>query len=123
MTDRARVVRRWLLGYVAVLLGTLPAALWCWNRWLQHSLGRFVTVEAIHVMQYAVLGWLASAYGQVARLSGHGRRTFIVGVAMVGLLDELIQSVLPGRLFQWSDVMLNGLGMLLGAGLQRGIRL
>ena len=35
-------------------------------------------------------------------------------VGIVGLLDELLQALLPHRFFEWSDVVLNWAGGLLG---------
>jgi hypothetical protein len=97
-------MRKWLIGYIVALFAALPIALPCWNNWLLPSLGRFVTVEQIHLLQYTGLGWLA----------GLSTQTPLILVGIVGLLEEMVQSFLPQRFFQWSDVGLNWGGGLLG---------
>ena len=114
MTVHQRVLRRWLVGYVAILLGTLPIALLCWNGFLRDSIGRFVTIEQIHLGEYAGLGWFAARY---AGADVRPRRAFGIFaglVAAVGVADELIQGMLPQRVFEWSDIGLNVLGGVLG---------
>lgn len=110
---RRRIARRWLTGYLIVLFGTVPIAVPWWNGFLQSWVGRFLTVEAAHVVQYAGLGWVGAVY---ARTITTLRRRWGLAVllAMAGLLDEMVQGWLPQRVFQWSDVGLNGLGLLLG---------
>ena len=49
--------RRWLIAYVAGLFLTSALALPCWNAFLRDSLGRFITAEQIHVIEYGGLGW------------------------------------------------------------------
>ncbi|MBI3083822.1 MAG: VanZ family protein, partial [Candidatus Omnitrophica bacterium] len=111
-----RVIRRWLAGYVVALLGIVPIALPCWER-LRDTLGRFVTVEAFHVVEYSGLGWLAVSYARAAQTPPRALALLIALIAGVGLLDEAMQVWLPARVFEWSDVFLNWGGSLLGAAL------
>ena len=103
---------RWLIAYVAGLLLVSAVGLPVWNAFLGDSLGRFLTVEQIHLVEYAGLGAVAALFLQrtarpwrvVPRLAGI--------VAAVGLADEILQFFLPQRFFQWSDVFLNWAGGL-----------
>lgn len=116
-----RILKRWLIGYLLVLFGTLPLALPCWNRWLVNRIGRVVTIEQVHVAQYLLLGWLAALYVEATSASRRIRPwlavLLLVGIA--GLLDELVQGRLPQRVFDWADVFLDWssgvLGIFLGA--------
>jgi hypothetical protein len=63
--------------------------------------------ERIHVLEYALLGWL------IFRDSSHLLFSFLFIMA-VGFLDEGFQYILPYRYFQLWDVFLNGCGGLLG---------
>ena len=125
MTQRQRRLRWWVGGYVAALFGLLPAALPCWNGWARDVLGRFVTIEMIHVGQYLGLGWLAASYawaGEDPFRTWTGLGPLVAGV---GLVDEIVQGYLPQRVFQWSDVLFNWMGIALGvagAGALRGLR-
>jgi VanZ family protein len=116
MPRRQRARRRWLIGYVIALFGTLPLALPCWNGLLRASVGRIITVEAIHVIEYVGLGWLAGRYARDAE-PPRPRLMIVALVAGIGLLDEILQGYLPQRVFQWSDVALNWVGGLLGLAL------
>lgn len=114
------MIRRWFIGYSILLFGSLPLALPLWNAYLRDSLGRLVTAEQLHVVQYAGLGWLAAWSARAGR-AGRGRLAW-VWVAGIGLMEELCQSLVPGRFFQWSDVGLNWLGGLLGWSTGRSLR-
>lgn len=115
MPHRQQVIRRWLIGYVALLFAMLPLALPCWNAFLRDSVGRFITIGQIHLLQYAGLGALAAGYvlasRQWARALG-GMALLLIGC---GLLDEVVQRWLPQRVFDWTDVFLNWAGGFLGA--------
>lgn len=102
-----------MLGYVAVLLGTLPLALPCWNLWLADSLGRWVTIQQIHLAEYAGLGIFAAAYARAGCRPWRTRALLMGVLAAVGTTDELLQGMLPQRFFEWSDVGMNLVG---GAG-------
>ena len=110
-----QAIRRWLIGYVVALFGSLPFALPCWNGFLRDRIGRFVTIEQIHLLQYFVLGALAGGEVLVAEDRRRTRRRLTLIVAGVGLLDEVVQGWLPGRVFQWTDVLLNWAGGLGGS--------
>jgi VanZ family protein len=114
MGSPPRVLRRWLAGYVVVLLGSLPFALTVWTRWLRDTVGRLVSLEAIHVIQYVGLGWLGMWYGSsgLARRARVGLWALLLGI---GWIDEGIQGQLPQRVFEWSDVGWNWVGLALGA--------
>jgi len=95
------------------MFGALPLALPCWNDFLRDSVGRVLTVEAIHVVQYGGLGWVGAVYART--ISTVPWRWALVGLlAASGWLDEVVQGRLPQRVFQWSDVGLNWLGLLIG---------
>lgn len=105
---------RWLIGYIAVLFGSLPMAWPCWNWGLRDAIGRFVTPESFHVIEYSALGWLAAWYARAAGQTRWAVTTLTGIMAGVGLLDEVVQGWLPQRAFQWSDVFLNWMGCLVG---------
>ena len=71
----------------------------------------------IHFLLYGVLGFLTGR-----ALSGDGpftTRLFLVGLVLCtlfGFLDELYQISVPGRAFEWIDVLANGLGSAVGLG-------
>ena len=111
--ERAKRVRRWLVGYAVLLIATLPLGLPCWNLFLRDSIGRVLSVEALHVMEYVGFGLLAGAYMRTLKAPGRARWV-MAGALFVGLLDETVQRALPGRLFQWSDVGWNALGIVIG---------
>ena len=97
-------------------MATLPAALPCWNAFLKDTLGRVLSIQALHVVEYLGLGLLGAWY---RRASEQPRRALIVVLVLVlavGLADELAQSLLPQRLFEWSDVWLNWCGGVGGVG-------
>lgn len=114
MSPGQRVRGRWLAGYVLVLLGTLPIAQPIWTGWLRERIGRFVSLEAIHVVQYVGAGWLGAWYS--ASGLSRGQRIRLWG-SLVGLgwVDEAIQGWLPQRFFEWSDVGWNWVGLAVGA--------
>ena len=78
---------------------------------MRDTLGRWVMVEQIPLVQYAELGYRAERYRSHWTLLGLAR--------IVGLCDEVAQGHLPQRTFEWSDVWLNGLGSLGGFMLYR----
>ena len=106
--------RRWLIAYVAGLFLTSAAAFPCWNAFLRDSLGRFITAEQLHVIEYAGLGGVAAWYLQATVRPWRTLIGLVGLVGIVGLLDERLQALLPNRFFEWSDVVLNWVGSLLG---------
>ena len=68
-------------------------------------------IGRVHLPEYGLLAILA------AWAAGGGIRAAIGGgmaAAGVGFLDELVQLVTPGRVFDWWDVALNVAAALLG---------
>jgi hypothetical protein len=70
--------------------------------------------ERVHFLEYAVLGVMLYF---ALREKIKGRKVFI-GIALIvffiGLGDELIQGILPNRFYQFTDVLLNFFGGILG---------
>ena len=89
-------------------------ALPCWQGFLRDSLGRFISIQQIHVGEYLGLGVVAALYLQAAGRPRRMRIGLVGLVAAVGFMDELMQLVLPQRVFDWSDVRLNWAGSLAG---------
>ncbi len=115
-TEHRRLAKGCLVGYVVLLLATLPIALPLWNNWLKERIGPAVSIEQIHLIQYCLLGGLICFYA-VTGPNPRKTLTRLLGVAAgVGLADECIQGLLPGRFFQWMDVALNWGGILISAG-------
>lgn len=85
----------WLTGVAALLL------------FLTHRLRSASPEEAIHYLQYGFLGLL------IYRVLAHRIRDYGIYVAatiiggMVGMIDETIQWLTPGRVFGLSDIWLN----------------
>lgn len=105
---------RWCVaGYILLLFATLPAAWPVWTGFLRDRIGRFVTIEEFHILEYAALGVLT---GWAFRA---GRPFPLAIILLVGWAEEAVQGFLPQRFFQWSDVALNWVGALLGLFLQR----
>ena len=104
----------WVITYSAGLFAASIVALPCWNAFLRDSVGRFLTVEQIHVVEYAGLGGVAAFTCRRATRSWRRIIGLVVLVAAVGFLDEALQVFLPHRYFQWSDVLLNWLGLVVG---------
>ncbi len=104
----------WLVASILGVLLTSAIALPMWNAGLRDTLGRVLTIEQIHLIEYAGLGCVAAfgVHRQASLRWSWG--LLIVIVAGVGLADELLQIILPNRVFQWSDVWLNWAGGLLG---------
>ena len=105
----------WVIAYSAALFLASAVALPCWNAFLRDSIGRVLTIEQLHVIEYAGLGGLAAFAGRAGAWSW--RRFVALGMALaaVGFLDEALQVLLPQRYFQWSDVFLNWTGIAGGA--------
>jgi glycopeptide antibiotics resistance protein len=70
--------------------------------------------ERVHFLEYAVLGIMLYF---ALREKIKGRKVFI-GIAFIvffiGFGDEIIQGILPNRVYQFSDVVLNFCGGILG---------
>ncbi len=73
--------------------------------------------ERMHLLQYAVLGYLISwAFQTTGALVTRIAWVICLG-ALIGLGDEAIQWVLPSRVFDWWDVGYNVTGITFGAAL------
>ncbi len=72
-------------------------------------------LERVHLPEYALAAWLAwralDAHG-VGRVRAYVGATVIA--AALGLGDELLQAITPGRVYDLRDVMANALGATLG---------
>ena len=84
--------------------------------------------ELTHLPEYAILGLLMvrAIKGDTAPLKERdGANSLYLRSAgftcAIGTMDELYQGLLPGRYFTWYDIMLNGLGALLGLTIFWGI--
>ena len=71
--------------------------------------------ERIHVIEYGILGWLASR-DFINRKDGIRGflKACLFGLA-IGVLDEMAQWILPYRVFDMRDIAFNGSGVLWGA--------
>jgi hypothetical protein len=72
-------------------------------------------LERAHLPEYGIAAWLAwrAARPAVATNGAAYAIAFVVAAA-IGLGEELLQSVTPGRYFAWHDVGVNALGAALG---------
>ena len=86
------------------------AALWlaCWAAW---RLLASSPIGRIHLPEYGLLAVLAgwAVGGRILAAIGSG-----IAAASVGFLDELVQLVTPGRVFDWWDVAINVAAAILG---------
>jgi hypothetical protein len=105
---------------VGFLAGTLPIAGWLWQTALGASMGRYVTIQQIHLGEYFVLGWLSAWYAQVDPRSPALMRRMAWLVIAISLVDECVQGLLPQRVFEWSDVSLNIAGGMAGMAIAAG---
>jgi hypothetical protein len=76
-------------------------------------LGLSIPEERVHFLEYGLLAVLARH-----ALSGHmgPRRQYFLALTITtaaGLVDELLQGVIPDRVFDWRDVAINGVAALL----------
>lgn len=55
-------------------------------------------IERIHFVEYGILGWISW------RAFGKGAFIYVISI---GILDELIQGVLPNRVFDFRDICMN----------------
>ncbi len=111
---RQQTRRRWLIAYAAGLFLISAVGLPVWNAFLDDSLGRVLTIEQIHLVEYAGLGAVAALFLRTTARPWRVCLRLAGIVAAVGLADEILQFVLPQRFFQWSDVFLNWIGGLVG---------
>lgn len=70
--------------------------------------------EKIHIIQYAPLAYLIF---RAAKEDMPAQQAYIVAfilTSVLGLLDEQLQAITPGRFFGWLDVVLNSIGAAVG---------
>lgn len=107
----ALLVRRLLNARAAfpwphLALAALGLAAWAaWRLLASSPIGR------VHLPEYGLLAILAgwAAGGGIHAAVGSG-----IAAAGIGFLDELVQLVTPGRVFDWWDVALNVAAAILG---------
>ena len=102
---RGRLALRPLAAVALASVGLVFAAL----AWSLHESPE----ESIHCLQYGVLGWLLL---RAVRLEYHGLAAHwaaaMIGIAL-GIADELIQWLVPERYFDFRDLGINALSVLL----------
>jgi len=69
-----------------------------------------IAEEKIHLLEFAVLGWLALKDALTVHKRFKGVILALVFTLIIGVLDEAFQAVLPYRYFQSWDILLNSLG-------------
>lgn len=65
--------------------------------------------EALHLLEYGGLGYLTMRAATLHSRSARSSLLCFLFVLCVGSLDEAIQFVLPNRIFQVKDILLNGM--------------
>ena len=73
-----------------------------------------IAEEKIHLLEFAVLGWLALRDSFFIGKRFKGFILALVFTLTIGILDEGFQAILPYRYFQSWDILLNNLGGLWG---------
>jgi hypothetical protein len=114
-------------GLLALLLGRLLLAGRCSRRarWTLPAAGlagagvlwwlRGNPVEQVHLLEYGLLGFLGLRAARDGGFPARWRLSFWgAAVPLAGLADELIQGLLPNRVFDWRDVAVNAVSGLLG---------
>lgn len=72
-------------------------------------------LERVHLPEYGVAAWLAWRALSVHVVSRAGAYLGAAAIAAtLGLFDELLQAVTPGRVYDPRDVLANALGAVLG---------
>ena len=73
-----------------------------------------IAEEKIHLLEFALLGWLALKDTFKLSKSLKGFSLALGFTLTVGILDEGFQAILPYRYFQTWDILLNSLGGIWG---------
>ena len=82
----------------------------------------FIVRKTAHLLEYTVLGVIASGLARRGWGSGHLRgRLALVVAAIVPVVDETIQLFVPGREGQVRDVCIDLLGIALGLLIARAV--
>ena len=71
--------------------------------------------ERIHFLEYGLVPVLIAWAQDRRRAIGLRLLLGAVGGAAIGVVDELVQAITPGRIAQWTDVALNAASASLGA--------
>ena len=77
---------------------------------------RMAVPERSHLMEYGILAVLV--YEALSERAANGRRVpcpavgAFLATALIGVLDECMQAVLPIRMFEWRDILFNVLAAL-----------
>ena len=73
-----------------------------------------LSAEKIHILEYALLGWLALRdLGKINKKWFAILLTFLFCI-LIGATDEIFQAILPYRFFDMRDIVFNGLGAVWG---------
>jgi VanZ family protein len=110
-----------------IALAWLPAALYMALIWLLSSGQQPVSLEAVpfhdkgvHFMEYGTLGVLL-AHAMQGTLPRASRLRVLIYAALLtvswGVLDEIHQAFVPGRMSETADVIADAIGALAGAGI------
>jgi hypothetical protein len=84
---------------------------------------RSAHLERTHLPEYGVAAWLAwRAVHPLLPYAFAGYAAAAALAATIGYVDELIQWILPGRVYDLRDVAMNALGALLGTILLAALR-
>ncbi len=69
-----------------------------------------IAIEKIHILEYGILGWFAGRDLIKTNKKIKGAILACIFCTIVGILDEIFQAILPYRVCEIRDVMLNTLG-------------
>ncbi|MDE0580183.1 MAG: VanZ family protein, partial [bacterium] len=82
--------------------------------------------ERTHLIEYGVVALLIhAALTERAMHSPHVPAPAVLAIALTGLfgvLDELIQALLPNRVFDWRDILFNVVAAVLAVGAIKALR-
>lgn len=89
--------------------------------------GLEVPQERIHFLQYSALViaviWTLEAFPRLLNVRYALLFVAVLFTSLAGLVDEAIQGVIPGRVFDWRDVGFNATAAIIGAVFYEIIRL
>ncbi len=89
---------------LAVLAGLLAA-------WLLALVRIELVEERSHLVEYGLLALFTyEALAERARQTGHPLGAWLIAILIAGAagaIDELVQAVVPGRVFDWRDIAFN----------------
>lgn len=69
-----------------------------------------IPIEKIHILEYGILGWFVGR--DLVKTNTKFRAAILTYVfcTSVGILDELLQAILPYRIYDLRDIIFNSLG-------------